>query len=144
MTDAPWILIADDNKHNREYMRQVFLGRWPVEVVQNGEEALAVLEERIPAVLLLDISMPIVDGWETLRRIRADPRLFPLKVLACTAHSMSGDRERVFAAGFDGYLPKPYRPHELMEFVESFIGPAPQPAGQEEGWGGKDWSLDRA
>lgn len=145
MTAEPsWLLIADDNEHNRDYLKQVLDGLWPVEFAVNGAEALSLLDEvalaeRLPAAFLLDISMPVCDGWEVLRQIRTHPELSGLKVFACTAHTMAGDRERVFAAGFDGYLPKPYGPKQLIEFLEHQLGPAPgcQPAGE----GAEDWTF---
>lgn len=147
MTAEPsWLLIADDNEHNRDYLKQVLDGGWPLEVVVNGAEALSLLEEvallseRLPAAVLLDLSMPVCDGWEVLRQIRTHREFSEVKVFACTAHTMAGDRERVFAAGFDGYLPKPYRPSQLIEFLERQLGPAPgcQPAA---GDGAEDWSF---
>lgn len=138
------ILVVDDNDSNCEYARQVLASDWEVEVAEGGPQALAVLAERTPALILLDLSMPEVDGWEVLRQVRADPRTQTLPVVACSAHAMRGDKERALAAGFDAYLTKPYRPSELTTMVEEFLGtPRGQgPAGDDDGWGGDDWSLD--
>lgn len=73
----------------------------------NGLEGLKVLEEHLPSLILLDLSMPKMDGWAMHQRVKADPRTRQIPVVALTAHAMTGDREKVLAAGFDGYLTKP-------------------------------------
>ncbi len=73
----------------------------------NGLEGLKVLEECIPSLILLDLSMPKMDGWIMHKQVKADPRTQQIPVVALTAHAMTGDQEKVWAAGFDGYLTKP-------------------------------------
>jgi CheY-like chemotaxis protein len=136
------VLVVDDNGSNREYARQVLTSHWEVEQAEGGPEALDALAKSIPDLLLLDLSMPVVDGWEVLRSIRAKPQTRELPVIACSAHAMRGDRERALAAGFDAYLTKPYRPTELVTMVEEFLGaPAARAKDDDDGWGGDDWSL---
>lgn len=129
------VLIADDNEHNREYARQVLADAWTVHVAADGEAALEVVRRERPDLVLLDLSMPALSGWEVARRLKADPATAAIPLVACTAHAMAGDRECALATGFDGYLAKPYRPAELMACVESFLGPAePDPGGPGDEW----------
>ncbi len=119
----PRVLIADDNEHNREYARQVLADAWSVDVAGDGQAVLDLVLRRRPDLVLLDLSMPVLNGWEVAHRLKADPATRTIPLVACTAHAMAGDRERALATGFDGYLAKPYRPPELMACVESFLGP---------------------
>lgn len=136
------ILVVDDNLSNREYARQVLVSHWAVTQAQGGAEAITALRAEVPNLILLDLSMPVIDGWAVLRWVRASPTTKTLPVVACSAHAMRGDRERALAAGFDAYLTKPYRPAELVEMIEEFLGaPASATAADDDGWGGDDWSL---
>lgn len=135
------ILVVDDNGSNREYARQVLTSHWEVEQAEGGPEALAALQESVPDLILLDLSMPVIDGWEVLRTVRARPATRALPVVACSAHAMRGDRERALAAGFDAYLTKPYRPTELVSMIEEFLGAPAAATDDDDGWGGDDWSL---
>ncbi|MCO5165549.1 MAG: response regulator [Planctomycetes bacterium] len=112
---------------------------WAVLVAGEGQEALELARRERPDLVLLDLSMPVLNGWEVARQLKSDPATAGIPLVACTAHAMAGDRERALATGFDGYLAKPYRPHELVACVESFLGPA-APAG-----GGDDeWAVDES
>ncbi len=102
------ILIAEDNAVNRELLRELLEVRgYAVEEACNGLEALQMIEKSVPDLLLLDLSMPVMDGWSTVQKLRQDPETERLHVLAVTAYAMSGDRERALQAGFNGYLAKP-------------------------------------
>ena len=102
------ILVAEDNLPNRELIREI-LEACGHEVIEacDGRQALDKLEENLPDLVLLDIQMPVLDGYAVVREVRKTPRLATLKVLALTAYAMQGDREKVLEAGFDGYLTKP-------------------------------------
>ncbi len=107
---AQWIvLIVDDEPDNLTVPKEVlsFYGA-QVYTAEDGAEGLKVLETVTPTFILLDLSMPKMDGWETIKRIRANPKTARVPVIALTAHAMSGDRERVQEAGFDGYIAKPF------------------------------------
>ncbi len=132
----PRVLVADDNEHNREYARQVLAEAWTVLVAGDGQAVLDLVQAECPDLVLLDLSMPGLSGWEVARRLKAAPATAAIPLVACTAHAMAGDRERALATGFDGYLAKPYRPAELMACVESFLGPP------GERLQGDDWTLD--
>ncbi len=134
------VLIVDDNEHNRELARQVLSGRWRVLLAGDGVAALEIVRRDRPELVLLDLSMPKLNGWDVARQIKGDPATKGTALVACTAHAMSGDRERALAVGFDGYLAKPYRLRELIACVEDFLGPdddANGPAGSED----DEWTL---
>lgn len=116
------ILIADDERLNQMLARKVLESHgYTCIVAGNGQEALALAREHHPALVLMDLSMPVLDGWEATRQLRADPDLRHLPVLALTAHAMVGDREKALAAGCDAYLTKPYRPGDLLDRVRSLL-----------------------
>jgi CheY-like chemotaxis protein len=85
----------------------------------SGVTGVALATERLPDLVLMDLGLPDIDGWEALRRLRASPRGDGLRVVAFTAHAMVGDRERALAAGFDGYLSKPI---DFATFAASVAG----------------------
>jgi len=109
------ILVVEDNEKNMKLFRDVLqaTGYTPLEA-SSGEEALTLAAEGTPALVLMDIQLPDIDGIEALRRLREDQRTARIPVLALTAQAMDGDRERFLAAGFDGYLSKPV---DLPKFV---------------------------
>lgn len=101
------VMIIEDNQDNRMLLRAVLDDSYAITEYTNGAEGLAALASDAPELLLLDISLPGMDGVEVLRRIRADPLLCHLPVVAFTAHAMSNDREKYLAHGFDDYITKP-------------------------------------
>lgn len=136
------VLVAEDNVVNRELLRELLeLRGYIVLEACDGQEALQMLEETHPELLLLDIGMPVMDGFAVIRRIRDDPHLAGFPVVAVTAYAMRGDRERILASGFDGYLSKPVDSASLIAELDRLladqrVGPAsPERAseGQPEG-----------
>jgi two-component system, cell cycle response regulator DivK len=101
------IALVEDNADNRLLVQVMLDDLFEVISYANGPEALAGLAKEIPDLVLLDISLPEMDGNEVLRRIRAEVSTRQLPVIALTAHAMAGDREKYLAAGFDGYVTKP-------------------------------------
>lgn len=121
------IILVEDNPHNQAVFQAVLWRRGhKVQVVEDGERALEVLETAAPDLLLLDLSIPKVDGWTVARRLRASgrPHLATLPILALTAHAMRGDRTRALEAGCDRYLPKPVSPRELDRVVQEMLAGA--------------------
>ncbi|MAU11332.1 MAG: two-component system response regulator [Anaerolineaceae bacterium] len=112
------VLIVDDELDNLNVARKVlsFNGA-EVHVARNGVEGLDKLAEIIPTFILLDLSMPEMDGWEMLRKLRQRPDAQDIPVIALTAHAMAGDREKVFDAGFHGYIPKPFRIDSFLDEI---------------------------
>jgi CheY-like chemotaxis protein len=104
----PTVLIAEDNDLNRELLRELLQAHgYDVREAVNGRQAIDLMRKARPDVALLDLNMPVLDGFATLKQIRQDPSLFSLPVMAVTASAMRGDREKALAAGFDSYLSKP-------------------------------------
>lgn len=116
------ILVAEDNLVNRELLREILAAaHYEVVEADDGEEALAKMEEATPDLVLLDINMPVLDGFGALRRLRENPRFCRLPVLAVTAYAMKEDREKIIAAGFDSYLSKPINATALLQELQRFI-----------------------
>lgn len=115
-------LIAEDNAINRELLREL-LEAHGYEVVEacDGQEALQMIEQTRPDILLLDIGMPKLDGFAVLRKVRENPQLAALPALAVTAYAMPEDREKVRNSGFDGYLSKPIDSHLLFEELDRLL-----------------------
>lgn len=132
------ILIADDYDDNRELLRLMLEGEgYHIREARNGHEALVAALEEAPAVALIDLSMPSLDGWGLLREMRADERTRSVPCVAVTAFAANQDRLRALEAGFDAYISKPFRAKELIELVNSFArrggssdGDGPTGAGQ--------------
>jgi len=116
------ILIAEDNATNRELFRELLEARgYTVVEACDGAEALRMIEQAQPDLLLLDIGMPLLDGFAVVRAIRENTLVAALPVLAVTAYAMQGDRERILSSGFDGYLPKPINAKSLAEELERLL-----------------------
>lgn len=102
------ILLADDNAPSRELMREILEAcGYDVAEAANGREALDLIRKSPPDIVLLDLQMPVMDGFAVIHAVRSDERLRLLTVIALTASAMLGDRERAIAAGFDSYIAKP-------------------------------------
>ncbi|HZT58665.1 MAG TPA: response regulator [Pyrinomonadaceae bacterium] len=115
---SPSILIADDYDDNRELLRLMLETEgYEVREARNGREALDAARAEQPAVALIDLSMPSLDGWGLLRELRADERTRSISCVAVTAFAGDHDRQRALEAGFDGYISKPFRSKELIELV---------------------------
>ena len=116
------VLIAEDSAVNRELLRELLEIRdYAVMEACDGEQALLRIAEAKPDILLLDLNMPVLDGYGAIARIRKDPALQSLPVLAVTANAMHGDREKILAAGFDGYLSKPISSKALCAEIERLL-----------------------
>ena len=101
------VAVVDDNSDNRLIIRTILEDQYEIEEFATGTDAIQAFRQRRPDVVILDISLPEMDGTEILRLIRNDPRLRDLPVIALTAHAMVGDREKYLNAGFDDYVAKP-------------------------------------
>lgn len=112
------ILVVDDNAINRQLA--VYLlkkGGYNVYEAESGRQVIELLRDRIPDVILLDIQLPEMDGIEVLKKIREGEKTKGIKVIALTAYTMRGDKEKFEAAGFDGYLPKPIEPRTFANQI---------------------------
>jgi CheY-like chemotaxis protein len=116
------ILIAEDNPTNRELLRELLEIRgYGVAEACDGQEALAMVEQAPPDLLLLDIGMPLLDGFAVVRKLRENPRFTSLPVVAVTAYAMQGDREKIMDSGFDGYLSKPVNAVSLVRELDRLL-----------------------
>lgn len=116
------VLIAEDNAVNRELLRELLEVRgYTVVDACDGEEALDMIEQTQPDILLVDIGMPVLDGFAVIRTLRENPRLATLPALAVTAYAMQGDREKILSSGFDGYLSKPVDARSLAEELDRLL-----------------------
>ncbi|MGJ3237828.1 MAG: response regulator [Anaerolineae bacterium] len=116
------VLIVDDEPDNLGVAQKVLsYGGADVHIARNGVEGLAILNQLKPTFILLDLSMPEMDGWEMFQRARAQENFSDVPIIALTAHAMAGDKERIEEAGFDGYIPKPFRIKSFMEDIQLAI-----------------------
>jgi|SRR5579862_1617276 two-component system cell cycle response regulator DivK len=116
------ILIAEDNAVNRELLRELLETRGhTVTEACDGQEALQSIAQSQPQLVLLDIGMPVLDGFAVVNNIRKDPRTCHLPVLAITAYAMQGDREKILDTGFDGYLSKPIDASLLFQEIDRLL-----------------------
>ena len=116
------ILIADDYDDNRELLRLMLESAGhSVRETRNGRECLEAVARELPDVVLLDISMPVLDGWRVLSELRADERTRTLPCVAVTAFASERDRQRALAAGFDGFVSKPFRSKDILEIIARLL-----------------------
>ncbi len=121
------ILYIEDNYHNRRLVQKVLKSRgYEVMLAEDGTEGWEMLQKHKPVLVLLDISLPGVDGIEIASRIKADPALRHMWVIALTASAMRGDKERFMQAGCNDYLSKPIQVKELIEKVDGFFASHPE------------------
>jgi two-component system cell cycle response regulator len=120
------VLIVEDNADNLKLMSYL-LGSFGHQVLtaRDGEEALAIASREALDLMICDIQLPGLDGYEVARRLKEDPARASIPLVAVTALAMVGDRERVLAAGFDGYVPKPIVPRTFVGQIEVYLGQQP-------------------
>jgi len=116
------ILIIEDNPENMQlivYLLHAF-GHIPIEA-ENGKIGLEIAQDELPDLILCDLQMPDMDGYEVIRRLKLDPKLAAVPVVAVTAYAMVGDRDKVLATGFNGYIPKPINPETFVKEIEKYL-----------------------
>ena len=116
------ILVVEDQEDNRQILRDL-LGNAGYELTEaeNGEEAIAAVAKRRPDLILMDIQLPVMDGYEATRRIRTNPDLKSVPIIAVTSYALTGDEDKPIAAGCNGYVSKPYSPRDLLAKVRSYL-----------------------
>ncbi len=118
------IMHVEDNEYNRKIVRDLLLkNNYELVEARNGEAALDALALRRPDLILMDIQLPNLSGFEVTRIIRADPALAQIPVIAITSFALSGDDRLALEAGCNAYIAKPFRPRDLLEMIRRFIGP---------------------
>ena len=118
----PRILLVEDNEMNRDMLsRRLQRKGYSIAIAQDGEQGLALACSEIPDLILMDISLPFMDGCEVTRRLKANPRTRHIPVIVLTAHALATDRVRAFNAGCDDYDTKPVDFARLSEKIENFL-----------------------
>ncbi len=121
-TDKKKILIVDDNADSRELVMKILRNKnYQLSTAIDGEDALDKINEDKPDLILMDISMPKIDGYELTRRLKKQEALRDIKVIALTAHAMRGDKEKALASGCLGYITKPINVRIFGEQIEFFL-----------------------
>jgi CheY-like chemotaxis protein len=115
------ILVVEDVDFNRDLIVQLLEDKYQVIEAVNGKEGIEIAERERPELILMDLSLPIMDGWEATRRLKANADLRSIPVIALTAHAMKGDEEKALAAGCDDYLAKPIDEDELMAKIARYL-----------------------
>lgn len=122
LDDRARILVVEDNVVNQKVVTAVLRKRaFAIDLATDGREALRKLETRDYDLVLMDVQMPVLDGLETTRLIRQNPRWTDLPIIAMTAHAMNGDRERCLQAGMNAYIAKPLHPADLLDLLQQFL-----------------------
>ena len=119
------ILVVDDQEDNRRILRDL-LTNSGFEVIEavTGEEGVTLAEAQTPDLILMDIQLPGIDGYEATRQIKAKPALRTTPLIVVTSYALSGDDAKAFAAGANGYVSKPFSPRALLAKVKEFLGSA--------------------
>jgi two-component system, cell cycle response regulator DivK len=116
------ILLVEDNEMNRDMLTRRLQRRgYEVVVAVDGAQGLAMAQSETPAIVLMDISLPVLDGWEATRRLKMAPETRSIPVIALTAHAMTGDRERCIEAGCDDFDTKPVEIARLVGKIETLL-----------------------
>jgi CheY-like chemotaxis protein len=119
----PKILLVEDNEMNRDMLsRRLMRLGYQVELALDGLSGVEMTRTRAPDLVLMDMSLPVLDGWEATRRLKADVETRHIPIIALTAHAMSSDRDRALEAGCDDYDTKPIDLPRLLEKVEALLG----------------------
>lgn len=117
------ILIVEDNEMNRDMLSRRLARRgYQIVMAVDGEEGIAAARREDPDLILMDMSLPVIDGWEATRRLKADADMRSIPVIGLTAHAMAGDRDKAIAAGCDDYDTKPVELPRLLQKIEALLG----------------------
>jgi two-component system cell cycle response regulator DivK len=118
----PRILLVEDNEMNRDMLsRRLIRKKYEVLVAVDGGEGVAMARSEAPDLILMDMSLPVIDGWEATRQLKANPETKAIPIIALTAHAMSGDREKAMEAGCDDYDTKPVELPGLLTKIEALL-----------------------
>ena len=121
------ILLVEDNEMNRDMLsRRLIRKKFEVVIAINGVEGVEMSISEIPDIILMDMSLPELDGWEATKKIKANQHTKDIPVIAITAHAMTGDREKCLQAGCDDYDTKPVEFPRLLEKINNLIGNKPR------------------
>ena len=117
------ILLVEDNEMNRDMLSRRLIRRgYEVAMAVDGQEGVDMAKKDLPELILMDMSLPVMDGWEATGVLKADPNTSEIPVIALTAHALSGDKEKALAAGCDDYDTKPIDFKRLLGKIRAFLG----------------------
>jgi CheY-like chemotaxis protein len=117
------ILLVEDNEMNRDMLTKRLQRRgYEVVVAVDGQDGVAQANSQAPDLILMDMSLPVMDGWAATRQLKTDPATARIPVIALTAHAMAGDQEKALAAGCDDYDTKPVEITRILEKIEAMLG----------------------
>ncbi len=118
----PKLLLVEDNELNRDMLsRRLQRKGYEMVIATDGQQGVQVAQEQHPDLILMDMSLPLIDGWEATRLLKADASTQSIPVVALTAHAMAGDREKAMEAGCDDYDTKPIELPRLLEKIEALL-----------------------
>ena len=124
----PRILLVEDNELNRDMLsRRLQKKGYEISIAVDGRQGVDMAQTEAPALILMDMSLPVIDGWEATRQLKALPQTRSIPIIALTAHALSGDRERAFAAGCDAFDTKPIDLPRLLAKIEALLAGRPAP-----------------
>lgn len=116
------ILIVEDNEMNRDMLSRRLKRRgYELSMAVDGEQGIEVAQKELPDLILMDMSLPVLDGWEATRRLKATPQTSAIPVIALTAHAMAGDQEKALQAGCDDYDTKPIDLNRLVGKIQALL-----------------------
>jgi two-component system cell cycle response regulator DivK len=115
------ILLVEDEADNMQILRDLLAPDYEIDEAENGEQALTAVAKQRPDLILMDIQLPIMDGYEATRRIKADPALRSIPIIAITSYALGEDEKRARAAGCDDFVPKPYSPRDLLARIRQYL-----------------------
>jgi two-component system, cell cycle response regulator DivK len=116
------ILVVEDQADNRQIIRDMLAPTdYEITEVESDEEALAAIAKQQPDLILMDIQLPIMDGYTATRRIKADPALQSIKIIAVTSYALNGEEKKAREAGCDDYVPKPFSPRQLLAKIRQYL-----------------------
>jgi len=116
------ILIVEDNEMNRDMLSRRLIRRgYEIVMAVDGEQGLAAAKTEGPDLILMDIQLPIMDGYTATRKIKADPALRSIKIIAVTSYALSGEEKKAREAGCDDYVPKPFSPRQLLAKIRQYL-----------------------
>ena len=120
------ILVVDDQEDLCGVLRDLLIGSgYTVIEAADGEAGVAKAKSDRPDLILMDIQMPVIDGYEATRRIKVEPNLKPIPIVAVSSFAMKGDEEKAYASGCDHYVTKPYSPMQLLRLIRDLLGDKP-------------------
>jgi two-component system cell cycle response regulator DivK len=116
------ILVVEDQRDNRQILHDLLTNAgFDIVEAENGEEAIAFAQASPPDLILMDIQLPILDGYEATRRLKADPDLKSIPIIVVTSYALSGDQEKARLAGCDDYVAKPFSPRLLLTKIKEYV-----------------------